>query len=159
MKPARRKFLKAVTGWLGVLILLPAVSPFALTFAQRAIKPKGKHPKDVLCNFQPSPGKRPLFSRLIICRDYIATELVPGKPVPRQGLINEQDCSKCMFEDNCVCSGTRFSFAKKGFTRTHYPELYGKSLEYEFVNPIDLPDMWSRKLQKKWYEKYFGRRV
>ncbi len=133
MNTSRRKFFKSITGWLGVLVLLPAISPFALTFAQRAIKPKGKHPKDVLCGFQPSPGKRPLFSREIICSDYIAREVQLGD-IQRQGLINEQDCSKCNFEDVCKASGTRFAFAKRKYTRTFFPALFSKIYQSEFVN-------------------------
>lgn len=131
MKPTRRNFLFVVAGGLGYVSLLGLFN--TLTFAQRAIKPKGKHPKDVLCGFQPSPGKRPLFSKEIICGCYIAREVVPGD-IPRQNLIDEQDCSKCEFEDVCKASGTRFAFAKKKYTRTYFPTLFSKIYRNEFVN-------------------------
>ncbi len=139
MNTSKRKFLKAFPGWLGLIILGVGNASIAVTLAQRAIKPKGKHPKDVLCGFQPSPGKRPLFSKRIICRDYMQRPVIEvreyGKgDIQRQDLTTEQDCSKCNFEDVCVCSGTRFSYHKKKFTRTFYPELFDKSLKIEFVN-------------------------
>ncbi len=154
MKSTRRNFLHVVAGGLGYVSLLGLFIPSA----HAQLKPKPKHPKDVLCGFQPSPGSRPLFSMEIICRDYIAREVLPGD-INRQDLIHDQDCSKCNYEDECKASGTRFAFAKRKLTRTFYPALFAKVYNNEFVNPIDLPEMWSRKLQKKWYEKYFSRRV
>ncbi len=131
MKKTRRNFMFVVAGGLGYVSLLGLFN--TLTFAQRAIKPKGKHPKDVLCGFQPSPGNRPLFSKEIICSCYIAREVVPGY-IPRQNLIDEQDCSKCNFEDVCKASGTRFAFAKKKYTRTYFPTLFSRIYKNEFVN-------------------------
>ncbi len=130
MKPTRRNFIKVVAGGLGYLTLMGIFNTLTVT-AQ--LKPKVKHPKDVLCGFQPSPGSRPLFSMEIICRDYIAREVMPGD-INRQDLITEQDCSKCNFEDVCKASGTRFAFVKRKLKRTFFPALFSKVYHNEFVN-------------------------
>lgn len=131
MNTSKRKFFHVVAGGLGLLVLSVLLPPVTSTSAQ--FKPKVKHPKDVLCGFQPSPGKRPLFSMEIICRDYIAREVMPGD-IQRQDLIAAQDCSKCNYEDECKASGTRFAFAKRKLTRTFYPALFAKVYHNEFVN-------------------------
>ncbi len=113
----RRDFIKACAG----------------SFALAAIffLPSNTQANDII-NAQPSPGSRPLFSKEIICRDYIQDYEVGGT-VKYSDLIDGQDCEKCTYEDACTCSGTRFSKPKSNFPRTHYPELYGKDLLNEFV--------------------------
>jgi hypothetical protein len=91
-----------------------------------------------LSGVQPSPGRRPLFSRQIICRDYlnmpVIEDYVPGKPIRSLDLISEQDCSKCNFEQSCTCSGTRFNKRPDpNKPRTYFPELFSSEYQNEFV--------------------------
>ncbi len=144
MKIPKRKFFQVLGTGLGYLLLSGIFIPYSRVLGLEPYRPlspepvakkKSKHPKDELCGFQPSPGKRPLFSKQIICRDYIAREVIQDRAsITRHNLIDEQDCSKCNYEDVCKASGTRFAFEKRKLTRTLYPALFGRDLQYDFVN-------------------------
>ncbi len=70
----------------------------------------------------------------VICKDFqpqiTIQEYKPGEPVKYQDLRVNPECSMCMFEDRCSCRGAQFT-AKTGTL---------------------VPEIWSEKLQKKWYE-------
>ncbi len=124
MKTTRRNFFKVLAGTVGA-VALTAIVPFKPSFpeveAQSAIKPKGKHPKDVLCQD---------FNPQVTIQDY-----KPGETIKYIDLAKiEHKCNNCMFEDRCTCTGERFCGLESG----------------QYV-----PEIWSKKLMKKWYEKSF----
>ncbi len=117
MKTTRRNFFK---------LCIAVTAAVTLSFI-----PNPSHGKD-FSGTQPSPGRRPLFSREIICRNYIQ-DYMPGETVDKQDLIAEQDCGKCTYKDVCADSGTRFLKRKKNKLRTFFPELYGKDFQNDFI--------------------------
>ncbi len=126
----RREFFQAVGDWmcLGLLVSIP------VRFSQSAIKPKEKHPKDVLCATQPMPGTKRRFSdRNLVCRSYIIRPEFIKSTV--QESVKDCGCEKCEYESTCICSGTR-NLVDSHKTRTFYPEMWEDKYKFrhEFVN-------------------------
>ena len=130
MAITRRNFFKVIAGGLGS-IALSVIIPFRPVLAD-----------DVLCS-NPSPGKRELLRDEWLCRDYMTRptiqEYVPGEPIKVQDLSqDEQDCSKCQYEEGCTCSGERWRKREqekgKITSRTFYPELWNKKFKLQFYN-------------------------
>ncbi len=130
MKTTRRDFFKVVAGGLGYLSLAAIFIPFRPSFAQ--IKPKVKHPKDVLCSIQPMPGKKRKFSdRNWVCRSYVIRQEFTVNPVWNS--VKEFGCDKCIYEETCLFSGTKIT-NNTHKTRTFMPEMWSKKLLNEFTN-------------------------
>lgn len=127
MATTRRNFFKVLAGGLGYLAL-SAIIPHRPTFAQMAIKPKGKHPPDVLCGSQD----------VITCEDFAPQitiqDYVPGEEFPVQALDKvKRECKFCMYKGNCAQDGVKFV-----------------GTDGKFV-----PEIWNKRVLKKWYTKSF----
>ncbi len=124
----RREFLQGAVdlGFISLAAIIPAKAVFA------GIKPKEKHPKDVLCTTQPMPGKKRKFSdRNLICRSYVIRQEFIGATF--QDSVKGFGCDKCLYEEDCLYSGTR-NKVKTHKTRTFLPEIWSNKFLTEFVN-------------------------
>ncbi len=123
----RRSFLKTVTGAV-VGVVAAAVIPYRPSFpeveAQSAIKPKPKHPKDVLC-----------------CRDFSPAitiqEYSPGDTVSYQSLAVDPECSACAHESYCTGNGKKFVKQTKELIH----EYWSKKLQKQWYENSNLGNL------------------
>ncbi len=121
----RRNFIKTVTGAI-VGVVAAAVIPYRPSFpeveAQTAIKPKPKHPKDVLCQCKD-------FTKQVTIQEYS-----PGDTVRYQDLRGEPDCRVCMHQSYCTGSGKKFVKQTKELIH----EYWSKKLQKQWYEKSEL---------------------